>query len=650
MSRTTVLIVEDEAIVAADLAGKLQGLGYQVAGVTAHGQEAVALACRLRPHFVLMDISLEGPIDGIEAAEAIRRDHDVPIIYLTAHSDAATLARAKLTGPFGYILKPFEERELATQIELALYKHRADRELREQREWLRVTLRSIGDAVIATDDAARIVFLNPVAESLTGWTSGEAAGQPIPRVFRIVNEQTGEPLEEPVARVLREGRTVELANHAALVTKDGRTVPIEDSAAPILDAAGRVIGAVLVFHDVTEKRRAEEAVRELNETLEEQVAERTAVAERRARDLRRLAAELSHAEHRERTRLAKLLHDDLQQLLLAARLHISALIDGPRDQVEQHIATIDELVQTCQKTSRNLTQELSPPILQCGTLADVIEWLGGWFGERHGLQVAVEIRNDLLPTPEPLRVFLFQAVRELLVNVIKHSGKTAAKVGLFAQNGQLSVQVEDDGEQFDPRAVETRLQRPEGFGLFNIRERVDAFGGRLEIQATPRGGACFRLVMPVAEEPETLLEDGRLGAEVAPGPARTPRARGGAVHLMIVDDHTVVREGFVSLLDRQPDFEVIGEAADGEQAVQQAEALRPDVIVMDVNMPTMDGVEATRRIKSRQPGIVIVGLSLFEDEAVARAMVEAGADTYVSKHAPAEDVVEAIRGDCSVRA
>ena len=268
-NKISILIVEDEAIVAADLAGKLRRLGYEVAGIAAEGEEAVALACRLRPHLVLMDIRLEGSIDGIEAAEAIRRRHDVPVIYLTAHSDAATLARAKLTGPFGYILKPFEERDLATQIELALYKHQADREIREQREWLRVTLTSIGDAVIATDAAGRITFVNPVAESLTGWKAEEAMGRPVPSVFRIVNEQTGQPLEEPVARVLREGRTVALANHAALVTRDGRTVPIEDSAAPILDAAGQVIGAVLVFHDVTEKRRAEEALTQLARFPEE---------------------------------------------------------------------------------------------------------------------------------------------------------------------------------------------------------------------------------------------------------------------------------------------------------------------------------------------------------------------------------------------
>jgi PAS domain S-box-containing protein len=265
MSKTTILIVEDEAIVAADLAGKLGRLGYEIAGTAAAGEEAVAVASRLRPNLVLMDIWLEGPMDGIAAAEAIRSQIDLPVVFLTAHSDPATLARAKLTGPFGYILKPFEERELATQIEMAIYRHQADRELRQQREWLRVTLTSIGDAVIATDAGGRISFVNPVAEALTGWKADEAAGQPIQEVFRVVNEHSGEALEEPVARVLCEGRAVELANHAALMTKDGRKVPVEDSAAPILDAAGQVIGAVLVFHDVTEKRRAEQALRQSEE-------------------------------------------------------------------------------------------------------------------------------------------------------------------------------------------------------------------------------------------------------------------------------------------------------------------------------------------------------------------------------------------------
>ncbi len=138
---------------------------------------------------------------------------------------------------------------------------RAAASLGEQREWLRVTLSSIGDAVLATDTAGRITFFNPVAEKLTGWSKPEAIGRPIGEILRLINEKTRQPADDIVGSVLREGRIVALANHTAVLTREGREIPIEDSAAPIRDAAGSVAGVVLVFHDVTQKRRAQEALR-----------------------------------------------------------------------------------------------------------------------------------------------------------------------------------------------------------------------------------------------------------------------------------------------------------------------------------------------------------------------------------------------------
>ncbi len=261
MPKATILIVEDEAIVAEDLSQKLGRLGYEVRGITARGEEAVALARERRPDLVLMDIRLQGAMDGVEAAEHIRRECAVPVIFLTAHSDRETLERAKLAEPFGYILKPFEELELETHIEMALYKHQAEQALRRHREWLRVTLSSIGDAVLATDTARRITFVNPVAAALTGWLEEQAMGQPVENVFRIINEQTREWAESVVAQVLRENRVVGLANHTALIARDGREIPVEDSAAPIRDKGGKVSGVVLVFHDVTGTRRARELLR-----------------------------------------------------------------------------------------------------------------------------------------------------------------------------------------------------------------------------------------------------------------------------------------------------------------------------------------------------------------------------------------------------
>jgi PAS domain S-box-containing protein len=150
------------------------------------------------------------------------------------------------------------EREMAER-------KQAEEELRQSREWLKITLRSIGDAVIAADASGRITFLNPVAVTLSGWPIKEALGQPVQNVFRIVDEQSGRPAENIVESVLREGFIVNLANHAALIARDGREIPIEDSAAPIRDGAGNIIGVVLVFHDVTEKRRTQEALKKSEE-------------------------------------------------------------------------------------------------------------------------------------------------------------------------------------------------------------------------------------------------------------------------------------------------------------------------------------------------------------------------------------------------
>jgi signal transduction histidine kinase/CheY-like chemotaxis protein len=393
---------------------------------------------------------------------------------------------------------------------------------------------------------------------------------------------------------------------------------------------------------LNEHRQAEDRLAALNETLEAQVAERTSVAERRAEDLRRLATELTDAEHRERRRLARLLHDDLQQLLLAAKLRLPVLIEGDPGQLEQYVEKIDELLAECMSTSRNLTQELSPPVLEHGSLPEVFGWVGGWFNEKHGLTVGLNVGESTPTASEHMRVFLFEAVRELLFNVVKHSGRMEAQVGLSFQKGAFVVQVEDDGDGFNPEAIEARLKKPEGFGLFNIRERLEALGGRLEFDRGTSGGACFRLFVPADGtehvQPEPPTE--------ARGRSTVRDARPEIIRLLVVDDHQVVREGMVGVLNRQKDLEVIGEAADGFEAIEQVGTLHPDAVIMDVDMPGMNGIDATREIKRRWEETVVVGLSLHEEDGIHRAMVEAGAEGYISKHAPAKELVAAIRHLC----
>jgi len=276
--------------------------------------------------------------------------------------------------------------------------------------------------------------------------------------------------------------------------RDGDERWIAARARVFRDSAGKAVRMIGTNVDITERKRAEQELCALNQRLEAQVAERSALARRRAEDLRRLAAELTDAEHREQRRLAHLIHDHLQQLLVTAKLKVERILE---EDSNHDIGRIKELVSPCLKASRSLMHELSPPVLEYGTLAEMLDWLGDWFHKEQGLQVVVEV-SDCVPSVQGhIRVFLFKAVRELLLNVVKHSGSSEARITLGEENGHLILRVEDGGSDFDPKAVQTQLERPQSFGLFNIRERLEALLGRLEIRGTPLGGASFSLVIPV---------------------------------------------------------------------------------------------------------------------------------------------------------
>jgi two-component system, cell cycle sensor histidine kinase and response regulator CckA len=263
MPKSRILIVEDEILVREDIEDCLEDLGHEVVSVASTGAEALSQIPTARPDLVLMDIRLKGDMDGVETARKIRINFRLPVIFLTAHADDATLQRAKAADPVGYIVKPFAETTVNAVIQTALHKHELDRCLRESEEWLTTTLGCIGDAILATDSSGRIRFVNRVAEALTGWSAEEAMGKDVDTVFRLRDGRTREPVPCPVATILRDGKSLELAADTILVCRDGSERQIADSASPIKDKTGNVIGAVLVFRDTAERLRAAEALRRM---------------------------------------------------------------------------------------------------------------------------------------------------------------------------------------------------------------------------------------------------------------------------------------------------------------------------------------------------------------------------------------------------
>jgi PAS domain S-box-containing protein len=244
----SILVVEDESIIALDIKTTLQALGYDVRAIASTGQEAIDKAEQVRPDLVLMDIHLRGEMDGIDAIHRIRKQLDVPVIYLTAYADPATVQRARETEPYGYLLKPFEQRELQIVIEMALHRHEVQRRLRESERWLSATLRSIGDSVIATDGEWRVRFMNPAAEKLTGWQADEAIGRELAQIVPV--SIAGQP--RPLAA--EDQRSRGGIARGTLTTRDGRRVPIEESSTTIRDEAGRVVGSVLAIRESVSNR------------------------------------------------------------------------------------------------------------------------------------------------------------------------------------------------------------------------------------------------------------------------------------------------------------------------------------------------------------------------------------------------------------
>ncbi|NJD76767.1 MAG: response regulator [Candidatus Methanoperedens sp.] len=260
MGQKKIMVVEDERIVAEDIQRCLRKLGYAVSFASS-GEKAIKDLEKNPADLVLMDIVLKGEKDGIETAGIISSTCGIPVVYLTAYSDKEILERAKITGPFGYIIKPYNERELYTVIETSLYRHEMEKRLRDSEYLLAATLRSLGEAVVVTDKEGKIKIMNPYAEALAGWDNGNAAGKNLQTVFNIINEENGEKVEDPVKKAIKEGAFYGLSINTALVLKDGQVLPVDIIGSVIKDDNDNIIGISFIFDDIAERKKIAEKLR-----------------------------------------------------------------------------------------------------------------------------------------------------------------------------------------------------------------------------------------------------------------------------------------------------------------------------------------------------------------------------------------------------
>ncbi len=391
--------------------------------------------------------------------------------------------------------------------------------------------------------------------------------------------------------------------------------------------------------DLTKEcERAMQVAQEFRDHLEQKVQARTSELAEKTSQLSRLTGELIVSEQRERRRLARILHDHLQQLLVSAKYRVASLnrVDNPA--VKEAAEEIEGLLGEVIEASRSLTSELSPPIVHEGGLRTGMEWLVSFMAAQNGLNTRLKIDSDIDQIDENTKVLLFESTRELLLNIVKHAQVRSADVSVREiEEDQVEVVVTDQGVGFN-----AAFPKHGGFGLFRIRERLKLIGGHFEIQSAPGKGSRFAIVAPLRRPAAAAASAGPIHQTKATIPrSETPVT--GTIRILIADDHAVMRQGLSTSLGEEPDIAIVGEAADGEMALEKTRSLRPDVVLMDLGMPRMGGVEATQRIHSEMPKVRVIGLSMFEEKESAKAMLDAGAVAYLSKGCSVEALTTAIR-------
>jgi CheY-like chemotaxis protein len=347
--------------------------------------------------------------------------------------------------------------------------------------------------------------------------------------------------------------------------------------------------------------------------------------------------------------LSKILHDHIQQLLVAARMQVEWLRrDTDAQRMHATVQGVDSILLEALDASRSLTIELSPPALRDMGLIGGLNWLVSHMQEKHQFKVNLRSDSKAEPAGEETRYLVFECVRELLFNAVKHAGVAEAQVALLLTGDNcIKLIIRDEGRGFDPDRLKERRADEATFGLFSIQQRLAHIEGEMEIDTAPGQGTSITITLPAGETKTTAK--GRAGdAEQAERGGKFQVKRRNIVHrILVVDDHKILREGLVGLMQFEPDIEVVGQASNGRDSIELAEQLQPDVIVMDVNLGDMSGVEAAKHILSKLPMTKIIGLSMHTDEDLANALREAGAIAYLTKGCPAKDLIAAIRDACA---
>lgn len=500
-----------------------------------------------------------------------------------------------------------------------------------QKEILETILGNIPAMIVFYRPGHGVLLVNEAFRTIVGWSTEEI------RERGFLSSCCPDPeYRERVAEYLKNPRPT--WSDLVMRCRDGSDLNSSWIIVGLADGSKIGIGI-----DITQRKALETQQKRLLQELE---TERSLLTVKNGQ-LRALATQLTTLEQRERQRIARLLHEHFQQILVAAQIRLYRLRTA-RDnkEVSQEAIRIGELLEEAVEASRNLTTELYPPVLYEQGFGAALQWLGRRHHEQFNLRVEVFADPDAELGVADVRLFLLDAVQELLLNVVKHAETDIARVILRkAGSDALRLVVIDHGKGCDPGRLDSVSGKTDGLGLTYIRHRIELLGGSVLFDTAPGRGCCVMLLLPktcidrseMLDHLSSAGESQSRKEDTIIAPAET------CIRVIIADDHAIVRRGLIDLLHGEPDIRVVGEAVDGQEAVELALQFQPDVVIMDVSMPIMDGIEGTRQIAQRLPMVKIVGLSMHKDVGIEEAMKKAGASTYLCKGDASQELVEAIR-------
>ncbi|MCX6629473.1 MAG: response regulator [Candidatus Solibacter sp.] len=638
-----ILIVEDEGLIAADVQKKLQRLGYPIPAVAQSGVEALRCARSAPFDLALMDIRLKGDMDGIATAQALKAEFEIPVVYMTAHADQDTIDRAKLTEPLGYILKPITDGDLRSVVQISLYRHEMERRLRTSEAWLSTTLRSVGDGIIATDTAGEIVFMNPVAEKLSGWSGTDGHGHLLMDILALFEESTDQPAKNPIFDLIPgESRCYQLIprNGADTVVEvqcfENRLPAASTQPTPLVagpEANGTVdelLGAIVVLRDTTARKHMEgrlvqsqrmEAVanmagglaHDFNNQLMVILGYSEELCARLEGEDKKAALEIKHA--------ASTASANTGQLLMLSR----------RAEARFEVLNVNQVICELQPIiSHNLGKSLT-------LVTDLGSPEGFVRGDRNQLrQVLLNLAlnaRDAMASSGELRI------ESSTVEIDPDSPEAR----LYRPGQFVRLRVADTGEGMD-KAKLARIFEPffstkkagfgAGLGLSIAHSIIVQSQGYIRAESEPGRGTAFEILLPCVG---TFRGIGAAAGFACPDPEdATPT-------VLLVEDEDSVRRLMHKFLENEG-YQLL-EARNAEEAAAIAEVYPGPihVLVADVLMPGMTGPELAARLMPLRPAMKTLFVSGYRHDVVQPRGLRSSDLNLLPKPFPAAELLRRVR-------